>query len=93
MHRVRLNRYPLEQLADARLWNNLVHIVYTFCAVFNSAAVFIGKSHNLKLLKAPEHTNLLIGVLLKFRNFLVAFMVNIKVMFMRCRVLHKARNA
>ena len=49
--------------------------------VFDASARFDGKSLNQELLQGPDMTNLLVGVLLRFRKESVAIMADIEAMF------------
>ena len=55
--------------------------------VFDCSAQFAGKSLNLKLLTGLYLTNLIIGVLTRFRQGEVAFMVDIESIYYQVRVL------
>ena len=63
------------------MWYLIYHCTSgKFRVIMNGAARFQGVSVNDCLLKGPERTGSLIGVLLRFRQFCFAFMVNIESM-------------
>jgi hypothetical protein len=55
--------------------------------VFDAAAVYQSTSLNQQLLKGPDYTNRLVGVLLRFRQYPVAVVGDIEAMFHQVRVL------
>ena len=52
----------------------------------NGAARYQNSSLNENLIKGPDHEGDLIGVLLHFHQFKVAYMADIKSMYLQCRV-------
>lgn len=87
---------PADQLNwnDGELWYVPHHGVYhsrkgTLRVVFDCGAVFKGTSLNCQLLQGPDLTNSLIGILIKFRQELVALMADIKAMFHQVKVSEK----
>ena len=60
--------------------------------VFDCSARFEGAALNDRLLQGPDLTNLLIGVLVRFREEPVAFMGDIEAMFYQVRILKDQRN-
>ena len=60
--------------------------------VFDCAAQFEGVSSNKRLLRGPDMTNKLIGVLTRFREQSTAFMADIESMFCQVRVSPKQRD-
>ena len=54
--------------------------------VFDCAASSKGVSLNQQLLQGPDMTNKLVGVLLRFREDPIAFLVDIEAMFCQVRV-------
>ena len=60
--------------------------------VFNLAARCKGRALNDELIQGPDMTNLLVGVLLRFRKERIAFMADIEAMFYQVRVPEKQRS-
>ena len=60
--------------------------------VFDCACQFEGVSLNDELLQAPDFTNTLVDVLLRFRQEPVAFMADVEGMFLQVKVPEKQRN-
>lgn len=86
-------RVPTEQLArcDGRVWYIPHHGVYhskkkKLRVVFDCGATFQGTSLNSQLLQGPDLTNLLVGVLTRFRKEPVVLMADIEAMFYQVRV-------
>lgn len=86
-------RVPSDQLArcDGRLWYIPHHGVYhhkkkKLRVVFDCGATFQGKSLNSQLLQGPDLTNLLVGVLTRFRKEPVVLMADIEAMYHQVRV-------
>ena len=57
-----------------------------FCVVMNVTTRFQGEWINDSLLKDPEHTRGLLGVLLHFRQYRFGFMADIESLYLQCRV-------
>ncbi|KAL0149102.1 hypothetical protein M9458_055534 [Cirrhinus mrigala] len=60
--------------------------------VFDCGCTYKGTSLNSQLLQGPDFTNMLIGVLLRFREEPIAVMADINAMFHQARVPHKHVN-
>lgn len=86
-------RVSSEQLArcDGRVWYIPHHGVYhhkkkKLRVVFDCGATFQGTSLNSQLLQGPDLTNLLVGVLTRFRKEPVVLMADIEAMYHQVRV-------
>lgn len=86
-------RVPSEQLArcDGRVWYIPHHGVYhhkkkKLRVVFDCGVTFQGMSLNSQLLQGPDLTNLLVGVLTRFRKEPVVLMADIEAMYHQVRV-------
>ena len=62
------------------------------CVVFDCSSQYRGTSINKSLLSGSDLTNQLVGVLIRFRVELVAFMANIQAMFYQVKVPEKHRS-
>lgn len=60
--------------------------------VFDCGEEYQGTSLNDQLLQGPNLTNSLIGVLLRFRQELVAFMTDIRAMFYQVKVAEEDKD-
>ena len=60
--------------------------------VFDCSCQYEGRSLNKELLQGPDMTNLLVGVLLRFRQEPIAFMADIKAMFYQVFVPEEQRS-
>lgn len=86
-------RVPAEDLGrnDGKVWYIPHHGVYhprkgKLCVVFDCGATFQGTSLNTQLLKGPELTSTLIGVITRFRKERVVIMADIEAMFHQVQV-------
>ena len=80
-----------------RVWHIPHHGVYNaqkgkLRIVFDASAKFEGRSLNQELLQGPDMTNLLVGVLLRFRKESVAIMADIEAMFYQVRIPESQRS-
>ena len=81
------------QREDGKVWYIPHHAVYhkrkkTIRVVFDCTSTYKGTSLNSELMQGPDLANLLIGVLLRFRQEPIAMMADIEGMFHQARV-HK----
>lgn len=87
-------KVPTERLCkcDGKIWYIPHHGVYhpqkprKVRVVFDCSCRYKGTSLNDHLLRGPDLTNHLVGVLLRFRQELVAFMADIESMFYQVRI-------
>ena len=80
-----------------KVWHIPHHGVYNaqkgkLRIVFDASAKFEGMSLNQELLQGPDMTNLLVGVLLRFRKEHVAIMADIEAMFYQVQIPEPQRS-
>ena len=80
-----------------KVWHIPHHGVYNaqkgkLRIVFDASAKFEGKSLNTELLQGPDMTNLLVGVLLRFRKENLAIMAGIEAMFYQVLIPESQRS-
>ena len=86
-----------KQVPEGRLWYVPHHGVYhpktgKFRVVMDCSAEYAGRSLNGELLQGPDTTNLLLGVLLRFRQHKVPFMGDLEQMFFQINVPEEQRS-
>ena len=97
-HARKLTSAEVRASTPGRAWYNTHHPVINpkkpekLRIVFNLAAVFSGVSLNSKLLKGPDLTSSLVGVLMRLRTQPVAVVADIEKMFHQVRVPRRDRD-